>query len=146
MDGGDVAGSLLRQALASAADVLGTAEAARMCRDYLALVTEDAIIQRVTVTGACVASVHSHVHQGDVFVPSAVISEELAVVGARIKVSMHQTSTGRSAYMAVSAEAAAEDGGWLPVVASSSSRGGGRSSSSSKGRGKGWRGGGHKGK
>lgn len=116
----DLAADLLRSSLQAAADVLGTAETHQVCSEYLALLDEEAIVRKVTITGACVASVHSHHNSGDVFVPAAVMPESHAVAGRRILVTMIKTSTGRSAFLALKAEQVEDDDndddGWRPVV------------------------------
>jgi hypothetical protein len=105
---GELGAELLCASLSAAIDVLGSTETASVCRNYLEPMRADATVRRVTVTGACLASAAPH---GDVFVPAAVVPDELATVGARLRVSMVQTSTGRSAFLALSAEEA-EDDGW----------------------------------
>ena len=105
---GEPAGDLLRVSIQAAIDVLGSAEAANICRSYLEIIETPATVRRVTVTNACVASSSS---LGDVFIPAAVlVDEKVAVVGARLHVSMIQTSTGRSPYLALAAEEAQDDG------------------------------------
>lgn len=105
---GELGAELLRASLSAAIDVLGSTETASICRTYLEPMRADATVCRVTVTGACLASAAPH---GNVFVPAAVVPDKLATVGARLRVSMVQTSTGRSAFLALSAEEA-EDDGW----------------------------------
>lgn len=110
--GCDIATHMLKASLAAAIDVLGSTEASSICKAYLKPVNTEVTIRRVTVTGACVASSHMF---GDVFIPSAVLSEEKVTVGKKLQVSMVQTSTGRSAYLVTKAEEV-EDDGWCSVV------------------------------
>lgn len=104
---GELAAELLRASINAAIDVLGSTETTQVCHSYLRPQKADATVRRVTVTGACVATLMPH---GDVFVPAAVIPETInAVVGTRLVLSMTQTSTGRSSFLAISAEEAEED-------------------------------------
>lgn len=98
----DFAESLLKASLQAAIDVLGSTATTEICRAYLTPVETLVTVRRVTVTGACVASSS----QGDVFLPAAVADGDQGalVVGARLNVSMIQTRTGRSAYLALTAE------------------------------------------
>jgi uncharacterized membrane protein YgcG len=126
---GELGAELLIASLSAAIDVLGSTETTSICRDYLEPMRADATIRRVTVTGACLASAAPH---GDVFVPAAVVPDKLATVGARIQVSMVQTSTGRSAFLALSAEEA-EDDGWHTAGRRSKQSGGNRRGGGGKG-------------
>jgi len=138
---GDPASDLLRASLQVAIDVLGSTEARNVCRSYLDPVEADATVRRVTVTNACVATAPPH---GDVFVPAAVVAEELAVVGTHLRLSMVQTRTGRSAFLALSAEEA-EDEGWR-VASSKRGRGSRTSLGAPLEKGRGSKGGGKGGK
>lgn len=120
---GDVAAALLRAGLEAAVDVLGSAEVASICQEYLKPQDALATVRRVTVTRACVASVPGGGGRDDVFVPASVLPGNLVPeVGSRLRVSMVTTSTGRSAFLAISASEA-EDDGWC-VASSKRKRGG----------------------
>ena len=98
----DFAETLLKASVQAAIDVLGSTATTEICRTYLAPVETLVTVRRVTVTGACVTSSS----QGDVFLPAAVVDDEQGalIVGARLSVSMIQTRTGRSPYLALTAE------------------------------------------
>ena len=96
----DLAADLLRASLATTNDVLGTAETADVCREYLKPQEANVVVRRVTVTGACVATAPN----GDVFIPaSLLVADKAPVAGSGFRVTMVSTSTGRSAYLALSA-------------------------------------------